>query len=280
MHRPRSSSALQNLQRPLVDGDLLVASELIARPELPPRGVTAGRGLAITFAGAFEFEVGRRATWIDPSRLLFIEAGQSYVDHHVVPGVGHSSVILRAGEGTLEELWENVGAQLAGRAGACSLRVQMLAQLLRRAGDALAGQELGIAILEESVVDRRPVSAIDQRCVRRAKALLHDCPEGRLSLSEVASELGVTPIHLTQSFKRSEGMPLYRYQTLLRLGRALDLLPDREDITDLAFELGYSSHSHFTAVFRSEIGMTPSRYRSIARCPALGRPRPPIALAS
>ena len=275
-----ATNALHNLHRPLVDGDVLVAEELVARHELPPRGVTGGRGLAITFAGAFEFQVGRRTSWIDPSRLLFIEAGQAYVDHHVVPGIGHSSVIVRAGEGTLEQIWMDVDAQFDGRVGACSLRVQMLAQLLRRARDALAAQELGIAILEESVANRRPITTIDQRCVRRAKEMLHDCPEGRLSLSEIATELGITPIHLTQSFKRSEGMPLYRYQTLLRLGRALDLLPDREDITDLAFELGYSSHSHFTAVFRSELGMTPSHYRSVARCPGLFRARQPISLAS
>lgn len=78
----------------------------------------------------------------------------------------------------------------------------------------------------------------------------------------MASDLGVTPIHLTQTFKRSEGIPLYRYQTHLRLGRALHRLPEQEDITNLAFELGFSSHSHFTAAFRSEFGMTPSQYRS------------------
>jgi AraC-like DNA-binding protein len=98
-------------------------------------------------------------------------------------------------------------------------------------------------------------------------------------LSQIASDLGVTPIYLTQSFKRAEGMPLYRYQTLLRLGRALDRLPDREDITDLAFELGYSSHSHFTAVFRTELGMTPSEYRSVARQRS-SRSLQPVVLAS
>lgn len=279
MHQP-AIPAVQNLRRPLVDSDLLVAEELVAHAELPPRGVTAGRGLAITFAGAFEFQVGKRVTWIDPSRLLFIEARQSYADHHVVPGVGHSSVILRAGQDALDELWKDVDAQFAGRVGACSLRAQMLAQLLRRAAEPLAAQELGVAILEESVADRRAVTMVDRHCVRRAKALLHDCPEGRLSLSQIAADLGVTPIYLTQCFKRSEGMPLYRYQTLLRLGRALDRLPDREDITDLAFELGYSSHSHFTSVFRSEVGMTPSQYRSVARQRSMGWRSRPMQLAS
>ena len=255
----------QNQRRLLADGELIVAEELIARPELAPRGDIRSRKLVITFAGAFEFQVGRSVAWVDPSRLLFANAGESYVDRHVVPGTGHSSVILTPDEEALDELWGDVDAEFAGRVRACSLRMQMLAQLLRREQEPLAAQELGVAILEESVADGRRVGAVDQRCVRRAKAALHDCADGRLSLSEIADELGVTPIHLTQSFKRSEGMPLYRYQTLLRLGRALERLPEREDITDLAFELGFSSHSHFTAVFRSEVGVTPSRYRAEAR---------------
>ena len=255
----------QNQRRSLVDSDLLVAEELIARPELPPRGDISGRKLVITFAGAFEFQVGRSTSWVDSSRLLFANAGESYVDRHVVPGTGHSSVILTPDEEALEELWGDADPHFAERVRACSLRTQMLAQLLRRAEEPLAAQELGVAILEESVADGRSVGTNDQRCVRRAKAALHDCPDGRMSLSQIADDLGVTPIHLTQSFKRSEGMPLYRYQTMLRLGRALERLPERQDITDLAFELGFSSHSHFTAVFRSEVGTTPSQYRSEAR---------------
>lgn len=261
-----ASPQLQNSRRSLIESELLVAVELVARPELPPRGDTARRTLAITFAGAFEFQVGRTVTWVDPSRLLFAEAGRSYVDHHVVPGTGHSSVIMTPDEEVLDDLWGgHAEAQFASRVSACSPRVQLLVQYLRRAEEPLAAQELGLAILEESVAEKRSVATVDPQCVRRAKAALHDCAEGRSSLSQIASDLGVTPIHLTQTFKRSEGIPLYRYQTLLRLGRALDRLPDREDITDLAFELGFSSHSHFTAAFRSQFGVTPSRYRSETR---------------
>jgi AraC-like DNA-binding protein len=258
----------QNRRRSLVDTDVLVVEELIARPELPPRGDIGARKLVITFAGVFEFEVGQSRSWVDASRLLVVNAGESYVDHHVVPGTGHASVILTPGEAATDEIWPGDGA-LAGRVRGCSLRIQMLTQLLRRTQDPLAAEELGVAILEGSVADGRRLDAADQRCVRRAKAALHDCPEGRLSLSEIAAELGVTAVHLTQSFKRSEGMPLYRYQTLLRLGRALEHLPEREDITDLAFELGFSSHSHFTAAFKSQLGVTPSHYRSAARARSL-----------
>lgn len=255
----------ENERRTLIDCELLLAEDLVARPELPPSGYTSSRKLAITYSGAFEFQVGRTATWVDTSRILFAEAGRSFVDRHVVPGTGHRSLILAPAPDALDELWGNSDGYFAGRVRACSLRVQMLVQLLRRAEEPLAAQELGISILEESVADSRRVAAADSNCVKRAKETLHDCPEGRFTLTEIASGLGVSPIHLTQSFKRSEGIPLYRYQMLLRLGRALHRLPDRDDITDLAFELGFSSHSHFTAAFRTEMGMTPSSYRAEAR---------------
>jgi AraC-like DNA-binding protein len=44
---------------------------------------------------------------------------------------------------------------------------------------------------------------------------------------------------LTQAFKRSEGVPPTVTKTQLRLGRALAQLPDRDDITDLALDLGF-----------------------------------------
>lgn len=255
----------RNIRRPVVNSRLLVAEELIARPELAPRGDIVGRKLVITLAGAFEFQVGRSVTWVDSSRLLFAYPGESYIDRHVLEGTGHRSLILTPDEETIDELWDASSSDATGRARSCSLRTQMLAQLLRRARDQLAAEELSVAILEECASGRPRFGGIDQRCVRRAKAALHDCTDGRLSLAQLASDLGVTSIYLTQCFKRSEGMPLYRYQTLLRLSRALDRLPDCDDITDLAFELGFSSHSHFTAAFRSELGTTPSQFRLTAR---------------
>ena len=258
------TAQVQNSRRSLVDSDILLAEELAARHELPPSGVTTSRKLVVTYSGAFEFQVGRSVSWVDPSRLLFAQPNQEFVDHHVVPGVGHRSVILTPNEDVLDELSPRISQLFAERLRACPLRVQMLAQMLMREDDALAAEELGLAILVAGLGEARRVSIHDPQCVREAKAVLHESNEPRVTLSEVAAKVGVTAIHLTQAFKRSEGIPLYRYQTQLRLGRALAELPEREDITDLALELGYSSHSHFTAAFRSALGVTPSDYRSSA----------------
>lgn len=251
-----------NRRRRLVEAGPVTADELVARHELPPSGDIVGRKLVVTFAGAFDFQVGQSRTWVDSGRILFAQDGESYVDHHVVPGTGHASVILTPDQETTDEIW---GSAETGRVRAGTLRVQMLAQLLRRESEPLAAQEIAISLLDESMGGGRAVAAVDQRCVRLAKAALHDCEDGRVSLESLAADIGVTPVHLTQCFKRSEGVPLYRYQTQLRLGRALERLPESEDITDLAFELGFSSHSHFTAAFRAKTGMTPSQFREQAR---------------
>jgi AraC family transcriptional regulator len=86
----------------------------------------------------------------------------------------------------------------------------------------------------------------------------------RWTLAEVAAEVGVSPVYLTQSFRDVEGVPLYRYQLRLRLARALDLLRDIGDLTELGLHLGFSSHSHFTEAFRQAYGRTPSEFRQAA----------------
>jgi AraC family transcriptional regulator len=50
----------------------------------------------------------------------------------------------------------------------------------------------------------------------------------------------------------------------LRFARALDLLAHYDDLTDLSQELGFSSHSHFSAAFRETYGRSPSEFRQSA----------------
>jgi len=100
--------------------------------------------------------------------------------------------------------------------------------------------------------------------VDRAKIVLMRDLARRWTLADVASEVGVSPVYLTQSFQQVEGLPLYRYQLRLRLARALDLLSEYEDLTALGLELGFSSHSHFSAAFQQAYGRSPSEFRQSA----------------
>jgi AraC-like DNA-binding protein len=103
-----------------------------------------------------------------------------------------------------------------------------------------------------------------QKLVDRAKLVLSGDLARRWTLAEIAGELRVSPVYLTQVFQQVEGIPLYRYQLRLRLARGLDLLARYDDLTTLALDLGFSSHSHFSSAFRQLYGCSPSQFKRSA----------------
>ena len=104
-----------------------------------------------------------------------------------------------------------------------------------------------------------------QKLVDRAKRVLAGDPARRWMLAEVAAEVGVSPVYLTQVFRQVEGVPLYRYQLRRRLALALDLLARYSDLTALALDLGFTSQSHFGAAFKQAYGCTPAQFQRSAR---------------
>jgi AraC family transcriptional regulator len=104
--------------------------------------------------------------------------------------------------------------------------------------------------------------------VEAARALVAVQYRERLTTAGVAAQLSVSPFHLSRVFKEQTGVGLHQYITQLRLRRALVHLEDpRCSLIEIAIELGFSSHSHFTAAFRQAFRTSPSRLRE-----ALGRP--------
>ncbi len=84
-----------------------------------------------------------------------------------------------------------------------------------------------------------------------------------LSLSDIARAVGTSVFHLARMFKHRTGFSLHAYRNQLRLRAALEQLHDRDtDLTGIALDLGFSSHSHFTETFRRCFGTTPSAVRS------------------
>ena len=68
--------------------------------------------------------------------------------------------------------------------------------------------------------------------------------------------------HLARVFKARTGFSLHAYRNQLRLRAALERLAEPGvDLIDIALDLGFSSHSHFTETFRRSFGKTPSAVR-------------------
>jgi AraC-like DNA-binding protein len=112
----------------------------------------------------------------------------------------------------------------------------------------------------------------------------------RLDLTSIAREIGTSPFHLARSFHEVTGTTIHSHITVLRLRAALEYLAVEpragragprdsameprdsameprvfrpgDSLAFVALEVGFSSHSHFTAAFRRAFGVTPSRARS------------------
>lgn len=116
----------------------------------------------------------------------------------------------------------------------------------------------------EGEVDRglvRPEPDPLDVATRARLVLAETCCENH-SLAEIARRVGVSPFYLCRSFRAATGSTLHAYRTDLRLREALNRLGDHgRDLTGLALDLGFSSHSHFTATFRRAFDATPSSVR-------------------
>jgi AraC-like DNA-binding protein len=98
--------------------------------------------------------------------------------------------------------------------------------------------------------------------VEAAKTYLASRMSECVTLDDMARAVGASPFHLARLFRRRTGAPVHRYLMCLRLRASLERLADgANDLTALALELGFSSHSHFTDSFRREFGRTPSDVR-------------------
>jgi AraC-like DNA-binding protein len=86
-----------------------------------------------------------------------------------------------------------------------------------------------------------------------------------ITLSQLARVTGNSPFRLCRLFRRSTRTTIHGYLSELRLRTALRRLADpRIDLSALALDLGYSTHSHFTNAFRRQYGVVPSAVRGLS----------------
>lgn len=127
----------------------------------------------------------------------------------------------------------------------------------------------------ESIAARDSISAPDDPRLRR----VIDHVDRRLaagkeiSLADLARVAGLSPHHLAHVFRRATGSSPYRYVIERRVARAAELLIDpSRSICQVAYEVGFSSQSHLTYVFRRYYRTTPAAYRRSHRQSGPKRP--------
>jgi AraC family transcriptional regulator len=222
--------------------------------------------------------VGRGQSVADANHVLLFNVGEGYQVSHPVAG-GDACLSLTVSQPLLRELAPAAMLQRRNppvfrhQALRIDERAQVLVALLRHSLhrgsiESLEAESLALTLVGRSLGPRTThapgATHARQRLVDRAKLLLASDLTRRWTLADIAAEIGGSPVYLTQAFQQVEGMPLYRYHLRLRLARALDLMAGCEDVAALAQDLGFSSHSHFSAAFRQAYGRTPKAFRQAA----------------
>lgn len=211
----------------------------------------------------------------EPGQVLLSNAGANYRIAHPVPG-GDSSLVVLVEAGMLREiappslLTDDDALAFRQPRLRIDARAQALVAMLRHSlrekiAEPLEAESLALTLVQRSLGPRTShvagASSGRQRLADRTKLVLATDLSRRWTLADIAVEVGVSPVYLTQVFQQVEGLPLYRYQLRLRLARALDLLAEYDDLSQLSLDLGFSSHSHFSASFQQVYGRSPSEFR-------------------
>jgi AraC-like DNA-binding protein len=154
--------------------------------------------------------------------------------------------------------------------------IHRIIQRMRR-GDAAAGFDIALRGVVEQVFaaswqGSRPPQPIllpaargtDFR-VRKAVRFLADNLANDLELDTVARESGLSRPHFYKMFRSCLGVTPNMCATMMRMEKAVAMLAGSDQsITDIGFEIGFSSQSVFTRVFTANVGMAPSDYRRVA----------------
>lgn len=99
--------------------------------------------------------------------------------------------------------------------------------------------------------------------IRRATEYVNDGYSKEISLSDIASRLGITPEHLSRKFKAETGFGFNEYLTLIRLQHAEHMLkkePGRS-VGEIAFAVGFNDSNYFSKRFREIYGVSPKNAR-------------------
>lgn len=101
--------------------------------------------------------------------------------------------------------------------------------------------------------------------VRRSLRFIQDQMTDDVEMEALARSVGLSRPHFFKLFKQYMGVTPNVYLNTLRSERAIDdLLRTDKSVTDIAFDLGFSSQASFTRFFSSNVGIAPSEYRRVA----------------
>ncbi|PND39022.1 hypothetical protein C1O66_16805 [Paucibacter aquatile] len=207
---------------------------------------------------------GARPRVIDPSQVFLLAAGEGF--ELASPTAQRRRSRCLQLPAPLLQAW---APDLVSGLLPSSPELALAVHALGAAPDALARDEAGWRVLALILRLQRPAAA-ERAPARRSQRRQEDLVEALrermamdfaqpLSLESLARACGASAFHAARVFRQHTGQSIHGHLQRLRLRAALAQLPERRgQLTELALDCGFASHSHFSSSFRREFGRVPS----------------------
>lgn len=103
--------------------------------------------------------------------------------------------------------------------------------------------------------------------LRRTIAYIQTHLTQELSLTTLAAVVQTSPAHFARVFKHATGSTPHQYVIRCRMAHAKQLLAETDlPLSEIGLQVGCADQSHFTALFRTHVSLTPKAYRDHTRC--------------
>jgi len=122
-----------------------------------------------------------------------------------------------------------------------------------------------VRIIEEALLGLLSRSGRYDRTVDQCLQLI-DANRGRLNVSQLAADLGVSNRQLTRRFQRTVGLSPKEFSRVSRFLHVISCLSDDQSrtLTEIAMECGFFDQAHFNHEFREMAGMAPGEFFTVA----------------
>ncbi len=99
--------------------------------------------------------------------------------------------------------------------------------------------------------------------VERIKRYVNQHFKENISLTEIASEVFMSPTYICAVFKRETGQTINEFIIVIKMNYAKKMLESTKlKIMDISEDLGYENSQYFSYSFKKYLGETPQQYRN------------------
>ena len=99
--------------------------------------------------------------------------------------------------------------------------------------------------------------------ISKARAYIHEHQTEEISLSQVAKAVNMSSYYFCKMFKKVTGINFTDYVARVRIEKSKNLLLNPNlRVSEIAFEVGFQSLTHFNRVFKKILGQSPTEYRA------------------